>query len=80
MLDCGWSVDPDNCLDAFDTKTIYTGHAIRCSVEMGVHKALGRLASEGHRISKEVAQIFVSAARTWCALFALGKSCFVPNL
>ncbi|KAF8577305.1 hypothetical protein K439DRAFT_1664275 [Ramaria rubella] len=49
---------------------IVAGHAIRCGVEMGIHKALPRLGSESHSIDEEVTQVLVSSARVWCALFA----------
>ncbi|KIJ49430.1 hypothetical protein M422DRAFT_777385 [Sphaerobolus stellatus SS14] len=48
---------------------IVLGHAIRCSVEMGLHKALLRLAS-GPVTDDERARILVTSARLWCALFA----------
>ncbi|GJJ06501.1 hypothetical protein Clacol_000693 [Clathrus columnatus] len=53
---------------------IVTGHAIRCAVEMGIHKALTKLSSTSESYDHEKTQILVSSARVWCALFAFGNS------
>ncbi|QRV82372.1 Fungal specific transcription factor domain [Ceratobasidium sp. AG-Ba] len=72
LLIAGWShsTGPTGWLAAGMT----LGHAIRYGVELGLHKALPRLARR--KISgggdTEVERALVTAARTWCGLYVFG--------
>lgn len=62
---------------------LIAGHAIRCAVQIGVHKALprlerrkarkaqnqnpGELSADAERIDAEL----ITKARTWCALYVI---------
>jgi hypothetical protein len=53
------------------------GHALRCAVDIGLDKALPRLATrlrEGQAGEGEMDQNLVRASRTWCALFVFGEA------
>jgi hypothetical protein len=68
LLLAGWSHSTGG------TGWLTAGHAIRCAVELGIHKALPRLQrkiqqrSSGHA-KCESDRPLITAARTWCALY-----------